>query len=122
MKILERAKGFEPSTSTLARLRSTPELRPLSVDSIGVIEQSYLGMVTESTYRTTKCDCIIYFCIIKAMPSLIRILILNLFLILVLDPPISYKLTVDKELYSHINNIYLNQDPNVHQLLEAAIV
>ena len=25
---LERAKGFEPSTSTLARLRSTPELRP----------------------------------------------------------------------------------------------
>jgi hypothetical protein len=26
---LERAKGFEPSTSTLARLRSTPELRPL---------------------------------------------------------------------------------------------
>ena len=27
--LLERAKGFEPSTSTLARLRSTPELRPL---------------------------------------------------------------------------------------------
>ena len=27
--VLERAKGFEPSTSTLARLRSTPELRPL---------------------------------------------------------------------------------------------
>ena len=26
---VERAKGFEPSTSTLARLRSTPELRPL---------------------------------------------------------------------------------------------
>ena len=26
--ILERVKGFEPSTSTLARLRSTPELRP----------------------------------------------------------------------------------------------
>ena len=25
---LERVKGFEPSTSTLARLRSTPELRP----------------------------------------------------------------------------------------------
>ena len=25
---MERAKGFEPSTSTLARLRSTPELRP----------------------------------------------------------------------------------------------
>ena len=33
---MERAKGFEPSTSTLARLRSTPELRPLSVDSIGI--------------------------------------------------------------------------------------
>jgi len=29
---LERAKGFEPSTSTLARLRSTPELRPLIID------------------------------------------------------------------------------------------
>ncbi len=30
-KSLERAKGFEPSTSTLARLRSTPELRPLAI-------------------------------------------------------------------------------------------
>ena len=29
MKKLERAKGFEPSTPTLARLCSTPELRPL---------------------------------------------------------------------------------------------
>ena len=29
---LERAKGFEPSTLTLARLCSTPELRPHSVD------------------------------------------------------------------------------------------
>ena len=28
-KDLERAKGFEPSTPTLARLCSTPELRPL---------------------------------------------------------------------------------------------
>src|SRR5690606_32714707 len=27
---LERAKGFEPSTPTLARLCSTPELRPLT--------------------------------------------------------------------------------------------
>lgn len=27
---MERAKGFEPSTSTLARLRSTPELHPRS--------------------------------------------------------------------------------------------
>ena len=26
---MERVKGFEPSTSTLARLRSTPELHPL---------------------------------------------------------------------------------------------
>ena len=26
--VLERVKGFEPSTSTLARLRSTPELHP----------------------------------------------------------------------------------------------
>jgi hypothetical protein len=30
LKILERAKGFEPSTPTLARLCSTPELRPRS--------------------------------------------------------------------------------------------
>ena len=29
--VVERAKGFEPSTSTLARLRSTPELRPLDL-------------------------------------------------------------------------------------------
>ena len=28
---MERVKGFEPSTSTLARLRSTPELRPHSL-------------------------------------------------------------------------------------------
>ena len=28
MRLLERAKGFEPSTPTLARLCSTPELRP----------------------------------------------------------------------------------------------
>jgi hypothetical protein len=28
LKILERAKGFEPSTPTLARLCSTPELHP----------------------------------------------------------------------------------------------
>ena len=31
--LLERAKGFEPSTSTLARLRSTPELRPLIINN-----------------------------------------------------------------------------------------
>jgi hypothetical protein len=29
LRFLERAKGFEPSTPTLARLCSTPELRPL---------------------------------------------------------------------------------------------
>ena len=29
-RILERAKGFEPSTPTLARLCSTPELHPLA--------------------------------------------------------------------------------------------
>ena len=28
LRILERAKGFEPSTPTLARLCSTPELHP----------------------------------------------------------------------------------------------
>ena len=31
---LERAKGFEPSTPTLARLCSTPELRPRSDNSV----------------------------------------------------------------------------------------
>jgi hypothetical protein len=36
-KNVERAKGFEPSTPTLARSCSTPELRPL-----GVLEQVYL--------------------------------------------------------------------------------
>src|SRR4029450_12820807 len=30
---MERAKGFEPSTPTLARLCSTPELRPLGAES-----------------------------------------------------------------------------------------
>src|SRR6185312_10598671 len=32
---LERAKGFEPSTPTLARLCSTPELRPRSDPAAG---------------------------------------------------------------------------------------
>ena len=31
LEFLERAKGFEPSTPTLARLCSTPELHPRSV-------------------------------------------------------------------------------------------
>ena len=31
LRDLERAKGFEPSTPTLARLCSTPELRPLDM-------------------------------------------------------------------------------------------
>ena len=31
LSVLERAKGFEPSTLTLARLCSTPELRPLEL-------------------------------------------------------------------------------------------
>ncbi len=31
VEYLERAKGFEPSTPTLARSCSTPELRPLGV-------------------------------------------------------------------------------------------
>ncbi len=31
---MERAKGFEPSAPTLARLCSTPELRPLSFERI----------------------------------------------------------------------------------------
>ena len=30
---MERMMGFEPTTSTLARLRSTPELHPLWMDS-----------------------------------------------------------------------------------------
>ncbi len=32
---MERVKGFEPSTSTLARLRSTPELHPHIANGIG---------------------------------------------------------------------------------------
>ena len=32
---MERVKGFEPSTSTLARLRSTPELHSRSLDRFG---------------------------------------------------------------------------------------
>ena len=35
---LERAKGFEPSTLTLARLCSTPELRPHSVDGGEIVK------------------------------------------------------------------------------------
>jgi len=34
---MERAKGFEPSTSTLARLHSTPELRPHPVSKCNLI-------------------------------------------------------------------------------------
>ncbi len=33
---LERAKGFEPSTPTLARSCSTPELRPLERLKLGI--------------------------------------------------------------------------------------
>ncbi len=36
-EILERAKGFEPSTPTLARLCSTPELRPRSTSHAGPV-------------------------------------------------------------------------------------
>ena len=35
---LERAMGFEPTTSTLARLRSTPELRPHRAPIIGPVD------------------------------------------------------------------------------------
>ena len=45
---MERAKGFEPSTSTLARLRSTPELHPHSVS-------------TPSDYNEVKSDCKTFF-------------------------------------------------------------
>ena len=34
---MERAKGFEPSTPTLARLCSTPELRPLWRSGIEIL-------------------------------------------------------------------------------------
>jgi hypothetical protein len=33
---MEREKGFEPSTSTLARLHSTTELLPLSFNYLGM--------------------------------------------------------------------------------------
>ena len=39
---LERAEGFEPSTPTLARLCSTPELRPRSVRDVGNTAFRYL--------------------------------------------------------------------------------
>lgn len=40
--VLERETGFEPATSTLARLHSTTELLPLSEDSVYV---STVGLV-----------------------------------------------------------------------------
>ena len=41
IKKLERMMGFEPTTSTLARLRSTPELHPL--ENIGALQRPCAG-------------------------------------------------------------------------------
>ncbi len=41
---LERAKGFEPSTPTLARLCSTPELHPLA--PVISVRQALYGLTT----------------------------------------------------------------------------
>ena len=53
--VLERAKGFEPSTSTLARLRSTPELRPL----INLLEGEFINHVSlaivSNKYSSERC-------------------------------------------------------------------
>ncbi len=47
---MERAKGFEPSTPTLARLYSTPELRPL------IWQSSYEERVTFIAYFLDICN------------------------------------------------------------------
>ncbi len=47
---MERAKGFEPSTPTLARLYSTPELRPL------IWESSYDEHATFIAYFCSFCN------------------------------------------------------------------
>ena len=46
-KKLERAKGFEPSTPTLARSCSTPELRPLERLKLGLALQRARYCLTE---------------------------------------------------------------------------
>src|SRR3954454_15892520 len=73
MRRLERAKGFEPSTPTLARLCSTPELRPLGrkcgdsspleraryQPTLG-FASSWRGLVRESPTKgpfTPRCAC-----------------------------------------------------------------
>ena len=70
---LERAKGFEPSTSTLARLRSTPELRPLIVNLFSFLLGQSEKTISQVTYRSpkklNKVKWIIYFCIFKAIHS-----------------------------------------------------
>jgi uncharacterized protein len=59
-EFLERVKGFEPSTSTLARLRSTPELHPRSVcgctiTALTVIARANLS--EKSTYIDVLISC-----------------------------------------------------------------
>ena len=52
---LERAKGFEPSTPTLARLCSTPELRPRSAGGLYARTQCHdkPGRDVEPTIKTS---------------------------------------------------------------------
>ena len=51
LKILERAKGFEPSTLTLARLCSTPELHPHSMRHSG---RQSLGSRRSAAYMPNR--------------------------------------------------------------------
>src|SRR5690606_33142875 len=48
-RFLERAMGFEPTTLTLARLCSTPELHPHSID-----DRRYLGTVPPGAYMPNR--------------------------------------------------------------------
>ena len=56
---LERAKGFEPSTPTLARLCSTPELHPLTDRRSGVVRWTAMPPRGDGGYMTQgllKCN------------------------------------------------------------------
>src|SRR5204863_7169046 len=54
--VLERAKGFEPSTPTLARLCSTPELRPLGVWTGAAITSSRAVQAPlQNPFTSTPC-------------------------------------------------------------------
>ena len=53
-KKLEREKGFEPSTSTLARLHSTAELLPLEIQSCLLFSAPHPSMADHHDPLTIK--------------------------------------------------------------------